>query len=208
MESIYLYIYLSIQTFFHKSSEFFIDSHKFSELFRKFHKTSDFQRFFYTSRPWKTSKSVVLSSKFKGSAFSPNCAFYSQKCIKIYENTQNLLRISSKINKNHLRMLKNDLKMIPSGSQMFPNNLLGQRLGPSGDSGIDFGASGVDFRSPKSPQSLQKGSPRAKSLQKVPRRLPRGSVFENLWEFLDISRIFWIFLQISDDLWRFLKIYD
>ena len=44
-------------------------------------------------------------------------------------------------------MLKNDLKMIPSGSKILPNNLLGQRLGPSGASGIDFGASGVDFRS-------------------------------------------------------------
>ena len=58
-----------------------------------------------------------------------------------------MLRISSKIDKNDLKMLKNDLKMIPSGSKMFPNNLLGQRLGPSGYSGIDLGASGVDFRS-------------------------------------------------------------
>ena len=55
-------------------------------------------------------------------------------------------------------MLKNDLKMIPSDFKMFPNHLLGQRLGPSGASGIDFGASGIDFRCPK---SLQKGSPRA-----------------------------------------------
>ena len=55
-------------------------------------------------------------------------------------------------------MLKNDLKMIPSGFKMFPNNLLGQRLGPSGASGIDLGASGVDFRSIFDPFGIDLGS--------------------------------------------------
>ena len=124
----------------------------------------------------KTGKSAVLSSKFKGSAFSPNCAFYSQKFIKIYKNTQNLLRISSEIDKNDLKMLKNHLKI----ALLAPPRALNYTQSPP--------------RAPQEPLGLLKDSPRApqevlgapkrvpkrpQSLQKVPRRHPRGSVSEN-----------------------------
>ena len=89
-------------------------------------------------------------------------------------------------------MLKNDLKMIPSGFKMFPNHLLGQRLGPSGASGIDFGASGVDFRCLKSPQSLQKGSPRA------PRASKKSPEASQEAPFLRISENFSISLKFSE----------
>ena len=129
--------------------------------------------------------------------FSPNCAFYSQKFIKLCRNTQNLLRISSQIDKNYLRMLKNDLKI----ALFAPPRALNYTQSPP--------------RAPQEPLGLLKDSPRApqevlgapkrvpkrpQSLQKVPRRHPRGSVSENFWQSLNISEIFWNLLNIFENL--------